>query len=202
MELAHPAILFVKFARVSEVNMNDLSDLDLSKEIWETLIYQGNEFPDFEVSNFGQLRNSITKKIYKQWINHKGYCQVCVSLGSRSKKKTFKMHKAVAETFIPNPENKPEVNHIDGNKANAKFDNLEWTTSSENTRHAYDTGLIISQKGEQRPGAKLTKEQVEYIRNNYIPKDKEFGCRALARKFNIHHKAISSIINNKAYIYD
>ena len=116
MELAHPAILFVKFARVSEVNMYDLSDLDLNQEIWKTLIYQGKEFPDFEVSNFGQLRNIKTGTLYRQHINPYGYCQVCVSLGSRNKKKVFKLHKAVAETFIPNPENKPEVNHKNGDK--------------------------------------------------------------------------------------
>lgn len=171
-------------------------------EIWKTVVYQQKEFPDFEISNQGNLRNVNTNKIYKQWINKKGYCQVCVSIGGRNKKKVFKIHKAVAETFIPNLENKPQVNHIDGNKTNNNVKNLEWVTSQENICHAYDLGLEVPLRGVKNPYAKFTKDQVNYIRDNYIPKDKAFGCRALAKKFNTNHHRISDIVNYKTYVND
>lgn len=167
------------------------------EEVWKTVVYQGNVFDNFEVSNLGRIRNVKTGTLYKQHINKTGYPQVCVSLGSRSKKKIFKIHKAVAETFIPNPENKPEVNHKDGNKVNSRIDNLEWATYSENSQHAWDNGLINSDGSKIL--RKLSDKQVEYIRNNYIPGDKEFGCRALSRKFNMHHKTIESLLKNETY---
>lgn len=172
------------------------------EEVWKFLIYQGKDFNDFEVSNLGNLRNVKTGTLYKQHHNKTGYMQVCVSLGSRNKKKVFKIHRAVAETFIPNPENKSYVNHKDGNKTNNDVCNLEWVTNQENVRYAYDNNLIAPLRGTKSPYSKLSKDEVEYIRDNYIFRDKEFGCRALANKFNINHATVSRIINGKAYVDD
>lgn len=90
----------------------------------------------------GKMRNAKTGKIYKTYINHNGYEQVGTSLGSRNKRIVFKIHRAVAETFILNSENKPEVNHKDGNKLNNCVENLEWVTGLENIKHAQENGLI------------------------------------------------------------
>lgn len=169
--------------------------------LWKTLVYQGKIFEKFDVSTDGKIRNSRTCRVYKTWINkYTGYEQICVSLGESNKKKIFKIHKAVAETFISNPENKPEVNHKDGNKLNNNVDNLEWVTSSENMRHAIDTGLLKPRQGIDCSQAKLTVDDVHYIRECYIPYDPEFGARALARKFGVTHSIILKVLNYVTYV--
>lgn len=169
--------------------------------MWKDLIYQGKNYGyKFEISDRGSLRNKITGTVYKLNVTTNGYLDVVVSLGNK-KIKNFRIHKAVAETFIPNPKNKPEVNHIDGNKQNNYVENLEWVTGSENVQHAYNMGLASakSHQGENSSTNKLTDEDVLYIKTNYKPRHPEFGCRALARKFGVHHKLIEMIIHNERW---
>ena len=93
----------------------------------------------------GNGRSYIQKeKLLKQSFTSTGYKKV--ELYKDGKRKSFKVHRLVAIAFIPNPDNKPEVNHIDGNKINNNIDNLEWVTSSENSIHAYETGLSPNKK--------------------------------------------------------
>ena len=172
----------------------------MDEVIWRTLIYQNKNFEKFEISTNGKLRNSSTRIVYKTHINGNGYEQVCVSLGSRKQKKTFKIHKAVAETFIPNPDNKEEVNHIDGNKENNNVNNLEWVSGKENMKHAADNKLLNPNCGVDHPSAKLTKEDVIYIREHYVRGDKQYGFAALGRKFNVHPSIIYKVVNNKSYV--
>ena len=169
-------------------------------EEWKTVVYQQKKFENFEVSSKGRLRNVNTGTIYCQTINKNGHYQVCVSLGSRQRKKVFRVHKAVAETFIPNKEDKPYVNHKNANKLNNSVNNLEWVTPQENAQHAKEHSLLPKPKaGTDSPGARLSREQVEYIRKNYIPRSRDFGSRALGRKFGVGHDTILKVINNKSY---
>lgn len=122
------------------------------KEVWKT-----TSWDYIEISNFGQVRTKDIERLFpfydrhhktfrKVWRrtsshfmsvqeNNKGYLFVCAK--EEGRRKNLLIHRLVAEAFIPNPENKPEVNHIDGNPHNNKVDNLEWVTSSENRKHAY-----------------------------------------------------------------
>lgn len=157
-------------------------------------------YDNFEISNTGILRNKTTGKEYKQCKIKTGYMTVCVSLGSRNNKKLFKIHKCVAEAFLPNPDNKPEVNHIDGDKTNNDINNLEWVTGSENVKHAFDIGIAHARKGEDNTTSKLTWNDVGFIRNCYKGYDKEFGARALGRRFNVCHSTIAAIVHKETWI--
>lgn len=164
------------------------------------MIYHGEQYDNFEVSSNGKLRNVKTGTVYKTTILKTGYAAVCISLGSRNKKKNIKIHRAVAETFIDNPEGKPAINHIDGNKLNNDVSNLEWVTFSENTRHAVSHGLQKGLPGENNPNARLTQDDVQWIREHYIKGNKEYGSRALGKKFQVDHTVILDIINFTTYI--
>lgn len=105
-------------------------------EIWKEIL----EFPNYEVSNLGRIRNKKTGLIRKQ---HKG--KTCIGywnimLWSKNKSKNCLVHRLVANAFIPNPLNKPQVNHIDGNRENNCVTNLEWVTVSENLKHSFRLG--------------------------------------------------------------
>lgn len=92
-------------------------------------------FPDYEVSNLGRVCSFKGKypKILKPRKNSCGYLYVILYTGGKGVRKTI--HRLVAEAFVPNPENKPEVNHIDEDKKNNVAENLEWVTRRENNNH-------------------------------------------------------------------
>lgn len=89
------------------------------------------------VSSKGYVTNG--RKILKTYEINSGY--LCLKLYNHAGRKSFLLHRLVAEAFIPNPENKPEVNHDNGNKHDCSMGNLEWSTSSENKLHALRTGI-------------------------------------------------------------
>lgn len=108
--------------------------MDLAEEIWKTC----SDFDMYEVSNLGQVRNKKTTRILRQ-ATQGGY--KCVGLMLNDEIKNCRVHRLVAKEFIENPENKPQVNHIDKNKTNNIVSNLEWTTAKENSIHR-STGVI------------------------------------------------------------
>lgn len=108
----------------------------MEKEIWKDIA----EFPNYQVSNLGRVRNKKTRHIIHQQERKNGY--VKVELWQDGKQTTKDVHRLVALVFIDRPIGKTEVNHIDGNKKNNEASNLEWCTRKENMKHAIDTGLF------------------------------------------------------------
>jgi hypothetical protein len=114
-------------------------------------------------------------------------------------KTTMYVHRIVAMTYLPNPNNLPQVNHIDGDKLNNHYTNLEWVTNQENRNHAVKNGLM--KVGTDYEHTKLSEDDVKYIRENYIPKHTEFGGRALSKKFGIGEAQISRIIHHTRWTH-
>lgn len=112
---------------------------------------------------------------------------LAVNLYKDGKVKHHYIHRLVAEAFIPNPDNLPEVNHLDCNKFNNSVENLEWCDRKQNLKHSYDKGL--KRKGELHGRHKLTKNEVEQIRN-LIGK---MSQKEIALKFKISQPTVSAI---------
>lgn len=149
-----------------------MRDLKFICEKWQDI----QQFEGYEVSNLGKVRGKdrfvkrttglcfIKGKELKQIFNKKGYPEV------RFRKKgthTRLVHRLVANAFIPNIYNKPQVNHIDGNKLNNSANNLEWSTNSENQKHAYKLGLQPSKAGENNSKSKITDKDVTLLKELY-----------------------------------
>jgi hypothetical protein len=97
------------------------------------------DYPMYRIGTDGRVWSETNDIILKQHLNDRGY--VNAYLSKEGKVKTLRVHRLVAEHFIPNPDNKPEVNHKDGDKTNNHVDNLEWVTRRENRQHAWNLGL-------------------------------------------------------------
>ena len=114
--------------------------------MWKKYIYNEKE-TDYSISTEGEVRKDSTNHMLSQSTQQQ-YKFVTLILEDK-KQKRMRVHRLVAETFIPNPDNKPYVNHKDGNRSNNNVENLEWVTPSENTQHAFKTGLIKPGRGRQ-----------------------------------------------------
>jgi hypothetical protein len=166
-------------------------------EIWKPV--KGYE-ERFVVSNFGNVISAKSGRPIKTHIQQNGYEAFATRIGGRDGIcKLLRIHRLVADAFILNPDNKPFVNHIDGVKTNNNLNNLEWCTASENIKHAISSGLITRKRGVENSNAKFSQQEIDFIRANYIERDKVYGCRALARQFNVNHKTISEIVKGNRY---
>ena len=160
------------------------------EEIFETIPMTSNKY---QVSNFGNVKSLKRKEpiILSKNITHVGYYYVSICINGIFKKTTI--HKLVATMFIPNPENKKTVNHIDGNKKNNRVDNLEWNTYAENNAHAKKLGLSPMGKGEQNP---LNTPVLMLNQEGKILK-KYCSSRDASRHTGVHHCNILRVCKNK-----
>lgn len=143
------------------------------KEIWKDIPgYEGL----YQASNLGRIRSLIRNKILIGGIKN-GYREVI--LCKNGKRKYMLVHRLIAQTFLENKKNKPQINHIDGNKHNNNVNNLEWCTRSENMKHAYKIGLQKPLYAKINPRAKKIKQYT--IDNIFI---KEYDGIKEASKIN------------------
>ena len=164
------------------------------REYWKPI----TGFACYEISTLGRVRAlSRLVKHPKGGLMHKqgqflkpfGDRYLRVNLCHNSKALECSVHRLVAQAFIPNPENKPQVNHIKQPKTNNAVTNLEWTTEPENTAHAVATGLKA--KGEAHGSAKLTTKKVIILRS--LSKQ-GWSQRKIAKKFGVSQASVSKIV--------
>jgi hypothetical protein len=155
-----------------------------------------------ELGNIYGLKDNILKPA----TDGSGYLRVGLRIDN--KLQTKKVHRLVATAFIPNPENKPQVNHINCIKTDNRVENLEWVTPKENTAHAIKNGRFyfsdnlsaknnIPKRGELNGMSKLTQVQVDEIRSLFKPRI--VTRKILSEKYNVSEHCIKDIISKKSW---
>jgi hypothetical protein len=164
------------------------------EEIWKDIEgYEGK----YQVSNLGRVKSiifvkatgKIREKLLKPIVVNKNKRYVRV-MGNTV------IHRLVAKAFIPNPENKPQVNHKNGNKEDNRVENLEWATCSENLKHAFRNNLNSTKKGEESNLATITKDTVLKIRNLF---NKGEGAREVSRLTGVKVRNLYRIKNRETW---
>ena len=152
----------------------------------------------YQVSNLGRVKNSKTGKILKPYLT-RGYLRV--SLYNDSNRKCKLVHRVVAEAFLPNPDGKSDVNHINGCKTDASVCNLEWVSASENMFHAHSNRLRpkINTQGENNGFAKLTEAQVIEIKQ--LLADGKSTQKTIGSQFNISRSTVKGIKSGRRWSY-
>lgn len=160
------------------------------------VFYEIKGHEKYLINKNGEVFNTKTNRILKasSGASH-GYLTVYVD------GKNLLLHRLIAQTFVPNPNDLNFVNHKDGNKHNNSIDNLEWVTQVENNRHARRTGLNPYKVlyGEKSRHHKLNQIDVDFIKSHYKRYDKNYGARALSKKYNVTPSCICSIANGKSW---
>lgn len=181
----------------------------MDKEIWKDIngyegLYKVSSFGNikslsrtFSFGNRGSKRLIPDKIIKPNIIGHK-YLQI--GLSKNGKRKMFYLSRIVANAFLPNPENKPEVNHIKGKHQN-EYWNLEWVTKLENMSDASKRGLMVHTglKGEKSSSSKLTEQHVTKIRNLY--KTGKFEQKKIKNLFGVSATTVCQIVNRQTWTH-
>jgi hypothetical protein len=171
------------------------------QEIWKDITgYEGL----YKVSSYGRIKSLIDHYgnervlILKNIVNDRGYLRV--NLYKLGKIKTLKVHRIVAIEFIPNPDKKKQVNHIDGIKINNYISNLEWNTGHENIKHSWKIGLrkplVFTDLHRQRIGIAKSKQVINYLNGEVYE-----SIRQASLAYSISAPYLSRMLNGKCKNY-
>ena len=178
--------------------MTPTVSLELAKdEVWKDIPrFKGK----LQASCFGKLRRlyNFRKPRILHTFFRKGYQHI--SLSYNGVKRNYSVHILIAETFIPNLNNKPELNHRNFNRSDNRITNLEWCDKKENAQHAVRAGRYPNMKGELNPSAKLTTKQVREIKDWLKHNEwKRGNYSLLAKKYSVDSQTISDIYNGRKW---
>lgn len=154
------------------------------KEIWKEINLYGTEYL---INNMGVIKNKKRDKILKPYISSGGY--EYIKILKQHRHYHIRIHRLVAQTFIPNPNNLPQVNHIDGNKLNNNVENLEWVSCSQNVVHGFKNGLYNIKR------INKTKVNQYDLQGNFIKTWDSIS--EIEKEYNVTHTAIRFCCLNK-----
>ena len=166
----------------------------------------------YSVSSFGRVKcifdfpyKGFGSRLYKDkmiidfdTVRTTTYMRVGLTNPLTNTRKTHNVHRLMLEAFVPNDDNKPYINHIDGNKHNNLLSNLEWCTASENTKHAWDNNLCTRLEGEDANHSKYTEDLVYQVLDLYY-NDLE-TCHTIAKIVKIHAGYVRYIVRGKRWM--
>lgn len=157
--------------------------------MWKTI----TNYPNYLISDKGEIFNQRTKQMMKQYKDKDGY--LVLNLSHKGSKKQYKVHRLVAQAYLPNPSNLNTVNHINHNKEDNTVSNLEWLSNLDNATEGANS--YIRHKGEKATAAKLSMEQAREIREKASI---GISRKELATMYKVTTATIGNVINNKVYL--
>lgn len=168
------------------------------EEIWRTAVVDGEPWENYQVSNFGRImslnyRRTGKAKLMTPVDNGNSYLRVCLFKNEISK--MFYIHRLVAETFLENPDNLPEVNHKDEDKTNNSVDNLEWVTAKENTNYGTRNERAGKTISKLQINGKLSKPVLQFSKTGEFIR--EWPSMSECERNGFKHSAVSRCCRGK-----
>lgn len=152
-------------------------------------------YPEYIATRDGRIYSLRRDKYLSVRKGRAGYYLANLCIGAKCK--TISVHRYIAEYFIPNPDNKPCVNHKNGIKTDNRVENLEWVTYKENSKHAFENHLVNTLRGIETHNGRFTDEDIKRIRTEYA---NGLGSHyVFAKKYGVTRAAIQQILNRSTY---